>query len=585
MRHIALLAALILVCSVGAAAADDMQNPRVSFAEVDWDAVQASLLKYEQLKPEATGNAAAANEILRLNTATFERFPDIAKSSVPVLLPFDTASFLSDRATGLDAGKPVDAYLSGFHITKFFFPGPSGFDAAFTVRPSEVPALSDLRFADETDILISGSSVLYDLGNSVTEKGTPVPALEPDFPGIRRLLIESRVRYTFVRYGVPYMVSLLCFDGGSRAHQLSCRQADRIAVRFLQALTVVGGMPQPRPAAKPPQTVERPAVTSPDFTYYGPGQLIPGSGVRGYSGRVDYTVYARIRFPIADAPAFANSQSFMNWGDCDHTGRVPAGVHAKDAPYHCRVNDRPLVFDESKNYTYPWQDNFCEHRWFFVGQCPAGAGHQGQDIRPGDCHLRNEGADRCDPYQHDVVSARDGMVWRNPKQEGVILFVNTPGEHLRIRYLHMNPKLLDHDEVLNGRVLAEGEVIGKLGNFDRRENGTTNHLHFDVQVPTQDGWVFVNPYSMLVTAYERLLGARGTEIKDDVIAATPQDAAQGDVQIEGAAASGPDSRQASTIPIPSKPTEPAHTRRARILHREVRPSAHMHAHCIRKCGH
>jgi hypothetical protein len=36
-----------------------------------------------------------------------------------------------------------------------------------------------------------------------------------------------------------------------------------------------------------------------------------------------------------------------------------------------------------------------------------------------------------------------------------------------------------------------------------------------VQVPTKDGWVFINPYSMLVTAYERLLGARGIELKDE----------------------------------------------------------------------
>jgi hypothetical protein len=34
-----------------------------------------------------------------------------------------------------------------------------------------------------------------------------------------------------------------------------------------------------------------------------------------------------------------------------------------------------------------------------------------------------------------------------------------------------------------------------------------------MQVPTRLGWVFVNPYMTLVLAYERLIGARGTEIK------------------------------------------------------------------------
>jgi hypothetical protein len=553
MRHSAFLAMLTIaiVQVVGPCAADEMQSPRVSFADVGWEAVRSSLSKYDQLKPE-TGSAPAPNEIVQLNTATFERFPDIGASSVPVLLPFDTATFLVDRAAGLDQSKPTDAYLSGFHATKFFFPGPAGYDAAFTIRPSEVPSLSDMSFSDQAEVLISGSSVLYEL-EGATDNGTSAAALEADFPGIKRLLIESRVRYTFVRYGVPYMVSMLCSDGGARPHLVSCRQADRIVAYFLHALSVVGGMPQPRPAPKQPQTVQRPAATSPDFTYYGPGQIIPGTGMRGNSGRVDYTVYAKIRFPFAQAPAFANSQSFLNWGDCDHTGRVPSGVHTKDAPYHCRVNDRPLVFDESKNYTYPWQDNFCEHRWFSVGQCPAGLGHQGQDIRPSDCHMRNEGADRCDAYLHDVVAVRDGMVLRSPKQEAVILFVNSPAEHLRIRYLHMNPKLLDQDEVLSGRTLREGQVFGRVGNYDRRENGTTYHLHFDVQVPTRDGWMFVNPYSMLVTAYERLIGGRGAELKQEVVVATapqaPQEGVQNEAGLDGTAAGGSEGSE-GPLPLP-----------------------------------
>jgi murein DD-endopeptidase MepM/ murein hydrolase activator NlpD len=589
MRYIALLAALIVSWTQVSAAASEMQEPRVSFARVDWDAVQSSLSKYDGLKPEAS-DASSANEIVRLNMATFDRFPDIGKSSVPVLLPFDTATFLSDHAAGLDLAKPTDSYLAGFHETKFFFPGPAGYDAALTIRPSEVAGLSDLSFSDQAEVLISGSSVLYDLDSPVLEKGAPVQALEPDFPGIRRLLIESRVRYTFVRYGVPYMVSMLCVDGGARAHKLSCRQADQIVVHFLKSLSVVGGMPQPRPTPKVPQTVDRPAAISPDFTYYPPGQILPGTGFHGYGGRVDYTVYARIRFPLAEAPAYANSQSFMNWGDCDHTGRSPSGVHTKGASYRCRVNDKPLVFDESKNYAYPWRDNFCEHRWFFVGQCPGGMGHQGQDIRPGECYFRNEGADRCEAYRHEVVAVRTGMVLRNPLQEAVILYINAPGEHLRIRYLHMNPKILDQDDVLSGRELREGEMIGKVGNYDRRENGTTYHLHFDVQVPTQDGWVFVNPYSMLVTAYERLIGGRGTEVTEELVAAAPPEAAPSDAPIDGAGADL-DGHQPVMPPVDIiKPDpEPKPVRRARILARmlhRTRPHviAHLHAHCFRRCG-
>jgi hypothetical protein len=80
----------------------------------------------------------------------------------------------------------------------------------------------------------------------------------------------------------------------------------------------------------------------------------------------------------------------------------------------------------------------------------------------------------------------------------------------------MNPKMLDADGVLSGRAVREGELIGKVGTFDRREFGTTYHLHFDTQVMTKYGWVFVNPYMTLVAAYERLLGARGREIKEEL---------------------------------------------------------------------
>jgi murein DD-endopeptidase MepM/ murein hydrolase activator NlpD len=582
MRHIALFAALIFAWITGPAAADVMQSPSVSFSNVDWEAVQASLSSLDEPKaPASDGGDTAGNDIVRLNTATFERFPDISRSPVPVLLPFDAGAFLRDHAAGLDVGKPNDAYLGGFHASKFFFSGPAGYDAAFTVGPGEVPGVPDLHIADPAEVLISGAFLLYDLQGPAAEKGAAVPELETQFPGIRRFLIESHVHYTFVRFGVPYVVSLLCFDGSPRAHQLSCRQADRVAVHFLQTLSVVGGMPQPHGMIREPSTVERPTAISRDFTYFGPGQIIPGTGVRGNSGRVDYTVYAKIRFPMATAPAYANSQSFMNWGDCDHTGRVPSGIHTKDAAYHCRVNDRPLVFDEARNYAYPWRDNFCEHRWFYVSQCPAGVGHQGQDIRPADCLLRNNGADRCNPYQHDVVAVRDGMVLRTPTQESLTLFVNAPDAHLRVRYLHMNPKMLNQDDMQSGRVLKEGQVIGKVGNYDRRENGTTYHLHFDVQVPTRDGWVFVNPYSMLVTAYERLIGARGTELKDEPATALLQDPPLDDAE-NGLAGQ----KLAAVQPLTRVDGETAHVHPHTLRHGpRVHVHAHdHHAHCFRRCS-
>jgi hypothetical protein len=248
---------------------------------------------------------------------------------------------------------------------------------------------------------------------------------------------------------------------------------------------------------------------------------LPGTGSRGHSGRADSTVYAKIRFPMAQAPAYANSQSFMNWGNCDLTGRIGLGGRDKNAAYRCRVNDKTLLTDESKNYAYPWRDNFCEHRDYYVGQCPAGLGHQGQDIRPGFCLEHVEGAGRCDPYQEDVVAVADGVVMRSPGDRSLYLVVDRPGEHIRFRYLHMNPQMLDAAGMVSGREVVEGEVLGAVGNYGRESGGTTYHLHFDAQVPTRDGWVFVNPYMTLVAAYERLIGARGQVVNDAMFATAP----------------------------------------------------------------
>jgi hypothetical protein len=71
---------------------------------------------------------------------------------------------------------------------------------------------------------------------------------------------------------------------------------------------------------------------------------------------------------------------------------------------------------------------------------------------------------------------------------------------------------MDADGLLNGRQLTEGDKIGVVSNYLDHPNGTTRHLHFDVQVFTRDGWLWVNPYVTLISAYERLIGGRGREV-------------------------------------------------------------------------
>src|SRR5262249_57181195 len=96
----------------------------------------------------------------------------------------------------------------------------------------------------------------------------------------------------------------------------------------------------------------------------------------------------------------------------------------------------------------------------------------------------------------------------------------------------------------------EGEVLGKVGTFFRRERATTYPLHFDMQVPTKYGWVFVNPYMTLVASYERLIRGRGQEIKEQ------------DVKDDLPTASIPAKPLPAAAPVPpadaaAKPTETA----------------------------
>ena len=521
----------------------EMKSPRLTPMEADWNAARAALAGLDQLAAH-DGAAAASDPLDRLNAATAKIFPNVAASSVPVLLPFDTAAFLRDRAQ--DAAADIDKYFSGFRAPTLFYPGPSGYDSAFAVRPQEIPGVT-VSSAWPVRVEISASTLIYEL-DGPADASEAVPQLESEFPGIRRVILESRLRYFFTRFGMPYFVSILCHDGRRRGRLLSCREADQVAVVFLKSLRVVGGAPPGEPATAALKPAAPPEQASADFTYYAPGDLLPGTGMQGRGGRADTTVYSIIRFPIAHAPAYVNSQSFMNWGNCDLTGIIRLGGRGRDAAYRCRVNELPLVNDETRNYAYPWRDNFCEHRHYEVVQCPAGLGHQGEDIRPSTCKLRNEGADRCEPYQDDVVAVRDGMALRAAGDEALYLVVDAPGEHERFRYLHMNPHMLDLAGMVSGRALKEGEVLAPVGDYGAREGGTSYHLHFNMQVPTRQGWIFVNPYMTLVASYEGLIGGRGRVVSDPLPAA----AAAPRAMIETAATAQPSAAKPRYVSEPAR---------------------------------
>ena len=495
---ILLLAGVVLLArGAGPAAADDFQTPAISFATVDWRAALDELRSEIAAAPTVAPDFAFAGQrrggafdprstpaLVQLNAATSPIFAGISRSPVPVLLPFDIAGYLDARRTG-GPTSPLSHYQSGFGAVDLFDAGPAGYDAVFSLAPDAAFGMPRRTFARPVEVQISGSLLTYDIADRTGGKGEPVRSLAAQYPDLRRFIREGYVRYAFTRFGVPYVASIQCLDSVPRPERLACREAYPVAERFLKALRVAGGLPaRPRPDI-PAGIAERPWEPAGDFTYRAPGDILSGSRYHRQTGRVDLTAYSQIRFPL-EAPAFAHSQSFRRRLSRDKT-------------------DQP-------NSTYPWRDNFCEARSFSVGQCMTGFGHQGEDLRAGACAARREGFDACDPRQQPVLAVRDGVVIRSQRQQAATLQVNSRNEHIRFRYMHMSPSAMDADGILNGRHVAEGEKIGVVSNFLDHPNGTSRHLHFDVQVFTRDGWIWVNPYVTLVSAYERLIRGRGLEI-------------------------------------------------------------------------
>ncbi|ANW02315.1 M23 family metallopeptidase [Bradyrhizobium icense] len=493
-----LAAFCLLPAGVANVSASEFRTPSITAVRVEWRAV------LDQLRTEINSRPAIAQRftfagrqrmpawdsrsapaLVQLNAINSALFAGIGRSPVPVLLPFDTAAYLEAEAGGTQT-PAVSRYQADFRPVDLFHAGPSGYDAVFSLDPGAGAGLPSRTFARPVEVQISGSMLVYDLADPLSGKGKPVKSLAAQYPDMRRFIREGHVRYAFTRFGVPYVVSIQCLDSAPRTRRLACREAYPIAERFLRALRIAGGKPA-RPRFDISSGIaERPTAASPDFTYHPSGDIIARSGARKRGGHADLAVYSQIRFPLEKAPALVSSQQY---------GTRKSGE--RQGPHRG---------------VYPWRDNFCEARSFQVGQCAAGFGHQGQDIRPAPCPPNSSADNTCHPRKQAVVAVRDGVVIRSLKQQAATLQINTSNEHIRFRYMHMNPSAMDADGILNGRRVAEGEKIGVVSNYLDFPNGTSYHLHFDVQVFTRDGWIWVNPYTTLIASYERLIRGRGREI-------------------------------------------------------------------------
>ena len=498
-RFVSLLLASLSLFHAAPLAADEIRGPSLTALRVDWRAALDQLRTEINSRPQIAGDfifaprrsvprydPRAMPALVQLNAVSSQFFTGIARSSVPVLLPFDAGAYLEAQRGGAPSSLSLSRYQADFNPADMFDAGPAGYSATFSLEPGAGDGMPSRVYTRPVEVQITGSALVYDVADTAGGKGEPIKPLAALYPDLRRFIREGYVRYAFTRFGVAYVVSIQCLDSVAKPRRLACKEAYPVAERFLKALRIAGGQ-RMRPltdiASSP---TDRPVARSAEFSYRPSGDIIPNTGYRKQGGHPDVMAYAQIRFPLEKAPAFVRSQSY--------------GKRDK--------SDGPTA--------YPWRDNFCESRSFEVWQCGGGYGHQGEDIRAADCPPPGEGREPCDPKQRAVVAVRDAIVIRSSKDQAATLEINSRTEHIRFRYMHMNPHVMNADGLINGRFVTEGEKIGVVSNYLDHPAGTSMHLHFDVQVFTRDGWIWVSPYVTLVSAYERLIRARGREVGPEI---------------------------------------------------------------------
>lgn len=307
---------------------------------------------------------------------------------------------------------------------------------------------------NDASVSITGSRIAF--GNIAPPDASDADAVSVD---------ERSVDLTRVINGASYTLRIECvYSQKQRPAKKRCADGSYLQQRA-QTLDLIGGnrgAPPPRPASAdemPPMP-----AAAPDTSFASPsGKLNPANSGKGV---VSPTIYAPgIRFPLRVRPAYLNSQVYGYGG-----ASGPAGDG----------------WGDTKNYKYPWYDNFCEARSRPTSLCPSGKGHQGVDIRPAD--------DR--PLRYEAVAVEAGKIHRIGTYS-VSLLGNSGTEY---RYLHMG--MADVRRRLRlGKSVSKGEVIG-LVSSDFGGTQTTVHLHFEIWKNMYGrGSQPVPPYASLVQAY------------------------------------------------------------------------------------
>ena len=156
--------------------------------------------------------------LARLNAAANRQFPGIGNKCRPRACAVRSGRRPTRAAPGKSTPELSEAFAPIFSPpARPVTTPPSLF------RPTSHPASSGRGKKDEVSVQISGFSVLYDLQAGVSPASTPVKDSEANFPGIRESGTKATSAIRSRRYGVPYVVSMLCVDGPARGRWIACR--------------------------------------------------------------------------------------------------------------------------------------------------------------------------------------------------------------------------------------------------------------------------------------------------------------------------------------------------------------------------
>ena len=118
-------------------------------------------------------------------------------------------------------------------------------------------------------------------------------------------------------------------------------------------------------------------------------------------------------------------------------------------------------------------------------------------------HRFHAGTDIAAPQGTPVLAAQDGVVAAAGEAGGYGLMVVLEHEleeaTLESRYAHLSEIFVE-----SGKTVKKGDVVGLVGSTG---NSTGPHLHFEMRELTADGWVLVNPDSLVQTSLARLVKA------------------------------------------------------------------------------